>query len=75
MYLVGKHISFVYLFIMQLGKKWLILLKSEFAKEKDKVEGRVLFMRLKMEQQEEEQVQNYADWIFTAGKCIYIFIK
>ena len=24
-------------------------------------------MRLKMEQQEEEQVQNYADWIFTAG--------
>jgi hypothetical protein len=31
-------------------------------------------MRLKMEQQEEEQVQNYADWIFTAGSFI-LFLK
>ena len=60
----------MFIFYNAISKKVIKFVKSEFAKEKDKVEGRVLFMRLKMEQQEEEQVQNYADWIFTAGKCI-----
>ena len=41
---------------------------SEFAKEKDKVEGRALFLRLKYEKQLDDELSNYVDWIFSAGK-------
>jgi hypothetical protein len=44
--------------------------KSEFAKEKDKVEGRALFVRLKREKEEEDEVANYIDWVFTAEQSI-----
>ena len=63
---------------MFLAGKWLILqtcignnqfcLKSEFAKERVKVEGRAAFLKMRIQKQMDTELTNYVDWIFSAGK-------
>jgi hypothetical protein len=43
-------------------------LRSEFAKEKDRVESRAGFLLLKEEQKLEKEMNGYMNWICKAGK-------
>ena len=45
----------------------LVLLFSEFAKEKDRVESRAGFLLLKEEQKLEKEMNGYMNWICKAG--------
>ena len=42
----------------------------EFAKERERVENRVEFIKLRRQQQLERELNGYVDWICTAGKTI-----
>jgi hypothetical protein len=39
----------------------------EFAKEREKVEGRAAFLKLRRAQQTEKEIDIYIDWISRAG--------
>jgi len=41
----------------------------EFAKEREKVENRQTFLKLRRQQQLERELNGYVDWICKAGKC------
>ena len=40
----------------------------EFAKERERVENRVEFIKLRRQQQLERELNGYVDWICTAGE-------
>lgn len=42
---------------------------SEFAKEREKVENRQEFLKLRRQQQLEKELNGYVEWICKAGKC------
>lgn len=42
---------------------------SEFAKEREKVENRQTFLKLRRHAQLEKELNGYVDWICKAGKC------
>lgn len=49
---------------------------SEFAKEREKVENRQEFLKLRRQQQLEKELNGYVEWICKAGKTKYkIFLK
>lgn len=41
---------------------------SEFAKEREKVENRQEFLKLRRQQQLEKELNGYVEWICKAGK-------
>jgi hypothetical protein len=41
--------------------------KSEFAKEREKVESRAMFLKLRQQTQMDNELQDYIDWICKAG--------
>ena len=43
----------------------------EFAKERERVENRVEFIKLRRQQQLERELNGYVDWICTAGKIFF----
>jgi hypothetical protein len=43
-------------------------LYSEFAKEREKVENRQTFLKLRRQQQLERELNGYVEWICKAGK-------
>lgn len=43
---------------------------SEFAKERERVENRSEFLKLKRQQQIERELNGYLEWICKAGMCI-----
>ena len=45
------------------------VLFSEFAKERERVENRQAFLKLRRQQQLERELNGYVDWICTAGKA------
>ena len=46
----------------------------EFAKERERVENRVEFIKLRRQQQLERELNGYVDWICTAGETILLKI-
>lgn len=46
----------------------LFSLHSEFAKERERVENRRAFLKLRRQQQIERELNGYLEWIFKAGK-------
>lgn len=44
-------------------------LDSEFAKERERVENRRAFLKLRRQQQIERELNGYLEWIFKAGKA------
>ena len=44
-------------------------MSREFAKERERVENRVSFLKLRRQQQLERELNGYVDWICTAGEC------
>lgn len=46
------------------------MLFSEFAKEREKVENRQAFLKLRRDQQVEREFGGYIDWICKAGKIM-----
>lgn len=45
---------------------------SEFAKEREKVENRQEYLKLRRQQQLEKELNGYVEWICKAGKYLYI---
>ena len=50
------------------GAAWTCLPPREFAKERERVENRVEFLRLRRMQQLEKELTGYVDWICKAGR-------
>ena len=44
-------------------------LSSEFAKERERVESRRAFLKLRRQQQIERELNGYLEWICKAGEC------
>ena len=44
------------------------LFVSEFAKEREKVEGRAAFLKMRRQNQMDNELTSYIDWISKAGK-------
>lgn len=49
-----------------------LLLYSEFAKEREKVENRQEFLKLRRAAQLERELNGYVQWICKAGKKCYV---
>lgn len=45
------------------------VLSGEFAKEREKVENRQAFLRIRRQQQLERELDGYVEWICKAGEC------
>lgn len=45
---------------------------SEFAKEREKVENRQTFLKLRRQQQLERELNGYVEWICKAGRNFYM---
>lgn len=43
--------------------------RSEFAKERERVENRSEFLKLRRQQQIERELNGYLEWICKAGQC------
>lgn len=50
------------------GKIWL----REFAKERERVENRMAFLKLRRQQQIERELNGYLEWICKAGVCQHL---
>ena len=48
---------------------------SEFAKEREKVENRQEFLKLRRQQQLERELNGYVEWICKAGIVFYLIKK
>lgn len=46
---------------------------SEFAKEREKVENRQEFLKLRQAQQVERELDGYVEWVCKAGKLSILF--
>lgn len=46
------------------------VLSGEFAKEREKVENRQAFLRIRRQQQLERELDGYVEWICKAGKSL-----
>ena len=44
---------------------------SEFAKERERVENRKAFLKVRRSEQVERQVTGYLDWLSKAGEIMY----
>jgi hypothetical protein len=49
------------------GSLFVLVLHSEFAKEREKVENRQTFLKLRRQQQLERELNGYVEWICRAG--------
>jgi len=49
-----------------------LVLHSEFAKEREKVENRQTFLKLRRAQQLERELNGYVEWICRAGNYNYL---
>lgn len=49
------------------GSLFVLVLHSEFAKEREKVENRQTFLKLRRVQQLERELNGYVEWICRAG--------
>jgi len=47
----------------------------EFAKEREKVENRQTFLKLRRQQQLERELNGYVEWICKAGQSLCDYIK
>jgi hypothetical protein len=47
----------------------------EFAKEREKVENRQTFLKLRRQQQLERELNGYVEWICKAGQSIFFDFK
>lgn len=47
----------------------------EFAKEREKVENRQEFLKLRRQQQLERELNGYVEWICKAGKVLKVLLK
>lgn len=45
------------------------VLSGEFAKERERVENRQAFLKMRRQQQVERELNDYLDWICKAGAC------
>lgn len=53
---------------MAIVESWFVF--SEFAKEREKVENRQEFLKLRRHQQLERELNGYVEWICKAGKIL-----
>lgn len=53
---------------MQLSDPFHFLVCSEFAKERERVENRQEFLKLRRQQQLERELNGYVEWICKAGR-------
>lgn len=51
-----------------------LMLFSEFAKERERVENRRAFLKVRRTQKMERHLHGYIDWISKAGKMSFIFL-
>jgi len=72
------HLYKIFLYLFLINKLLTILAsfyffwfpRSEFAKERERVENRSEFLKLKRQQQIERELNGYLEWICKAGLCI-----
>ncbi len=51
-----------------------IIINSEFAKERERVENRRAFLKIRRQQQIEREYNNYIEWINRAGTNLFIIL-
>lgn len=51
-----------------------LMLFSEFAKERERVENRRAFLKVRRTQKMERHLHGYIDWISKAGKISFVFL-
>jgi len=51
-----------------------LFLNREFAKERERVENRQAFLKLRHQQLLERELNGYVDWICKAGKDLFTFM-
>lgn len=56
------------MYIRIAARLFLMLFCSEFAKEREKVENRQEFLKLRRQQQLERELNGYVEWICKAGE-------
>lgn len=49
-----------------------VFLRREFAKERERVEKRQEFLKLRRQQQIERELTGYLEWICKAGLCVCV---
>jgi len=68
--LSGYRLEFLRFYI-----KALFFFNREFAKERERVENRREFVKVRRQQQIEREYNNYIEWINRAGRLTFISMK
>ena len=51
-----------------------LFLNREFAKERERVENRRSFVKIRHQQQIEREYNNYVQWIVRAGRLVFVLL-